>query len=86
MLTLKCPEGVLRVEGLDSGNCPSAPTSIEMDHSAFLAQGANTVDISIQVEQTDRSCYVMGFRCPSWGPQSTDVIEGELTLETNEAQ
>ncbi len=77
--------GILRVEEIDSGNCSASPTSAEIDYSSYLAAGAaNALDIQIRVEQTDRSCYLMGFRCPSWTPQATDSMHGELTLEINQ--
>jgi hypothetical protein len=76
--------GILRVEGIETGNCPQSPTTFEMDYSQLLSAGANTLDISIRVERIDRSCYMLGLRCPSWPPQATDAIQGELTLETNQ--
>lgn len=76
--------GILRVEEIDSGNCSASPTSAEFDYSSYLAIGsANTLDIKAQAEQTDRSCYLMGFRCPSGTPQVTDQIQSALVIETN---
>ncbi len=75
--------GILRVEEIDSGNCPGAPTGSDIDYASYLASGSNTLDIKLKVEQTDRSCYLMGFRCPSWMPQSSDQTHSEISIETN---
>ncbi|GEM_PF-1695449 len=76
--------GILKVEGIETGNCPQAPTQFEMDYSHLLSSGANTLDVSIRALSTDRSCYVFGFRCPAFSPQPTEFIQGELIVTTNE--
>jgi hypothetical protein len=75
--------GVLRVDGVDSGNCPSAPTSFQQDFSNLLLSGSNTIDISVSAQQNDHFCYANGIRCPIFQVGSNDEAQSQLTVETN---